>query len=132
MAEKLSTRLTAREGRKFAISVGAAFLIFSGILWWQDHHKMAQIFGGFGMLLSAAGALVPTRLGPLYRAWMGFAHVISKVTTPIFMGFVYFVVIFPIGVGMRLFGRNPIHHRLTGGSYWFRRNQRRSDLTEKF
>ena len=132
LAEGIPARLTAREGRKFAFSVGIAFLIFGGIAWWRNHHVAAPIFGSLGILLLAAGALVPARLGPVFRAWMGLAHAISKVTTPIFMGIVYFIVIFPIGLGMRLFGRNPIRHRPTGGSYWFERNQPRGEMKDQF
>jgi len=84
------------------------------------------------MLLLAAGALVPARLGPVFRTWMGLAHAISKVTTPIFMGIVYFIVILPIGLGMRLLGRNPIRHSPIDGSYWVERNQPRGEMTDQF
>jgi hypothetical protein len=52
---------------------------------------------------------------------MGFAHLLSKVTTPVFMGVVYFLVISPMGLIMRLFGRNPLVHRPAGDGYWLRR-----------
>jgi hypothetical protein len=132
LEEGIPARLTAPEGRKFALTVGAAFLIFSGFAWWRGHHTMATVFGAIGMLLLAAGAFVPSKLGPVYRAWMGLAHAISKVTTPIFMGIIYFIVIFPIGLGMRLLGRNPIRHRPTGGSYWFECNQPRGEMNDQF
>jgi hypothetical protein len=132
LAEGIPTRLTAREGRRFAFPVGIAFLIFGGIAWWRDHHAVAPVFGGIGMLLLAAGALLPARLGPVFRAWMGLAHAISRVTTPIFMGIIYFIVIFPIGLGMRLLGRNPIRHRQIVGSYWFEHNQPRGEMKDQF
>ena len=47
---------------------------------------------------------------------MGLAHAISKVTTPIFMGVVYFVVITPIGfIRRRAFGSNPLSPRAPAG-----------------
>ena len=132
MAEGIPARLTPREGRRFALPVGIAFLIFSGSAWWRDHHAVAPVLGGLGMLLLVAGALVPARLGPVFRAWMGLAHAISKVTTPIFMGIVYFIVILPIGLGMRLLGRNPIRHPPIGGSFWFEHNQPRGEMKDQF
>ena len=132
MAEEIPARLTAREGRRFALPVGIAFLIFGGIAWWRDHYAVAPVFGSLGVLLLAAGALVPARLGPVFRAWMRLTHAISKVTTPIFMGIVYFIVVLPIGLGMRLLGRNPIRHQPTGESYWFDRNQPRGEMTDQF
>lgn len=68
-----------------------------------------------------AGALVPTLLGPVNRAWMGLAHLLSKVTTPIFMGVVYFLVLTPIGLVMRLLGKNPMVHPPQGAGFWFER-----------
>ena len=93
---------------------------------------VAPVFGSLGMLLLAAGVLVPTRLGAVFRAWMGLARAISRVTTPIFMGIVYFIVIFPVGLSMRLLGRNPIRHPPTGGSYWVKPNQPRGQMTDQF
>ena len=132
MAEGIPARLTAREGRRFALPVGIAFLVFGGIAWWRDHHVVAPVFGSLGMLLLAAGVLVPARLGGVFRAWMGLARAISRVTTPIFMGIVYFIVIFPVGLSIRFLGRNPIRHPPTGGSYWVERNQLRGEMTDQF
>jgi hypothetical protein len=42
---------------------------------------------------------------------MKLAHALSKVTTPIFMGIVYFVVLTPIGFIRRSFGGNPLVHK---------------------
>jgi len=74
-----------------------------------------------GGLLALAGVFVPGRLGPVYRAWMGFSHLLSRVTTPVFMGIVYFLILTPIGAIMRLFGRNPVRRRPAHGSFWIRR-----------
>ena len=41
---------------------------------------------------------------------MALAHAISKVTTPIVMGVMYFVVLTPVGVLRRGFGGNPLVH----------------------
>ena len=76
---------------------------------------------GLGALLTLAGVVVPTRLGPIQRAWMGLAHLLSKVTTPIFMGIVFYGVIFPIGMIMRLFGHRPLRHVSPDGSHWMAR-----------
>jgi len=79
-----------------------------------------------------AGLVIPGQLGPVNRAWMGLAEAISKVTTPIFMGVVYFLIITPVGVIMRLFGRNPISHRAVNQSYWAERTEARGGMTNQF
>jgi Saxitoxin biosynthesis operon protein SxtJ len=85
--------------------------------------------GGLGGLLIIAGLLVPTALGPVNRAWMGLAHLLSKVTTPIFMGLVYFVVLTPISLVMRLAGKNPLVHPTQDGGFWFERGPEKPEAS---
>ena len=125
--------MTAAEGRRFAFTVGAAFLVLAGIALWRDHPLLVRVFAVLGGLLGLAGVVVPGRLGGVHRAWMGLAHLISKVTTPVFMGLVYYVAILPIGLVMQALGRNPIRHRPVNGSYWMPRgDQPRGQLKDQF
>jgi len=121
LATGIPARLSTAEGRKFGLTVGGAFLAITAILWWRGRHGAAPYTGALGTLLVLAGLLIPTLLGPVNRAWMGLAHLISKVTTPIFMGVVYFVVLTPIGWGMRLAGRRPLVHTVHEHGFWFDR-----------
>jgi uncharacterized membrane protein len=115
MAAGVPARLTAAAGRKFGLTVGLAFTAIGAILTWRGKPGRAAVLYAIGGLLIGAGLVVPTRLGPVERAWMGLAHAISKVTTPIFMGVVYFVVMTPIGLVRRLAG-SPIVARPDGAT----------------
>ena len=132
MAHRIPARLTPAEGRKFAFTVGIAFAVLGTLSWWRGHQTPPYILGGLAAALILAGLLVPGHLGPVNRAWMGLAHAISKVTTPIFMGVVFFLVIAPVGLVMRLFGRNPMRHAAVDQSYWARRSEARGTLTNQF
>ncbi len=121
MATGIPARLSRAEGRKFGLTLGGAFLVITAILWWRGRQGAVPYTGGLSALLILAGLLVPTLLGPVNRAWMGLAHLLSKVTTPIFMGVVYFVVLTPIGLGMRLAGRRPMVHKAGDMGFWFDR-----------
>jgi hypothetical protein len=128
-----STEFTARDGRRFAFPVGVAFLVISGVLWWRDHQTALRVTATLGTLLIVAGVLAPGKLGPVYRVWMAMALAISKVTTPIFMGIVYYVVMTPTGLIMRMFGKKPITHSLADGSFWQSTVGRtKSDLRRQF
>jgi hypothetical protein len=133
LAHGIPARLTPAEGRKFAFTVGAAFAVLGGVLWWRSHPTAATVLGTVGGTLGVLGLAVPAQLGPLQRAWMGLAHLISKVTTPIFMGVVFFVVITPIAFAMRLFGKRPMRVA-RAASYWVPRDpaKTRGDLTRQF
>ena len=132
MAQGIPARLTPSEGRRFAFTVGTAFLVLGAIGWWRGHEILPPVLAGLGVVLWGAGLVAPTRLAPVNKAWMGLAHAISRVTTPVFMGIVYFIVLLPVGLLMRLMGRNPIRHRPANGSYWFSRNGPRGGLTNQF
>lgn len=108
--------------RKFGLTLGVAFLVLGGVSWWRDHLPVAAVLGSIGGLLALAGILVPTWLAPVERGWMAFAHAISKVTTPIFMGIVYFLVVTPIGLISRALGKNPLDMHDSDSSFWIPRD----------
>ena len=118
MAERIPARLTAAAGRKFGFTVGLAFLAIGGVLWWRGKHTGSIVALSLGSLLVLGGLIVPTMLGPVERAWMGLAHLISKVTTPIFMGVVYFLVITPFGWVRRMSGKSPMLPAAPDASRW--------------
>jgi hypothetical protein len=118
MAAGIPARLSAADGRKFGLTVGTAFLAFGAIALWRGKQRTAMVLFALGGLLVVAALVAPTALGPVERAWMGLALAISKVTTPIFMGIVYFVVILPIGLVRRLTGNSPIVPPERAASRW--------------
>ena len=138
MAGRVSARLTAAEGRKFGFTVGSAFLVLALVLHYWRHAVVApRVFGVIAIMLLIGALLVPTSLGPIQRAWMGLAHMISKVTTPIFMGIIYFLVLAPVGVVRRALGKNSLEHEAdssAGVGFWVVRQEgkRRGDLGRQF
>lgn len=132
MISSSSTDFTASDGRRFAFPVGTAFLVLSGILFWREKEIAFQIAGAAGVILYLAGAVMPGRLGPLYRRWMALALLISRVTTPIFMAIVYFLVLTPTGLLMRLLGRKPIRHSRDEEGFWKSTTGGHGDLSRQF
>ncbi len=118
MEARVPARMTAAEGRKFGVTVGLAFAVIGLLMIWRHHTGRATVALSLGGVLVLAGLVVPTMLGPVERAWMGLAHLISKVTTPIFMGVVYFVLITPAGLIRRMMGASPITQRPKTDTRW--------------
>jgi hypothetical protein len=134
MAEPVRARLTTAQGRKFSFTVGIALLMLAGVVYWRGKPIVSSVLGGIGALLILAGLVAPTQLGPVEHAWFRLAHAISKVTTPIIMGILYFMVLTPVGLVMRLMGRKALVHGSPAGSAWVQRpeNARRGDLERQF
>lgn len=48
-------------------------------------------------------------LGPFYRVWMGLAQVLGWINTRIVLGLVYFALITPTALVLRLLGKDPLN-----------------------
>jgi hypothetical protein len=121
METGIPARLSAAEGRKFGLVVGLAWLVLGAITGARGHAITGVVLAILGLTLIAAGLIAPAQLGPVYRAWMGLAAAISSVTTPVFMGAVYFLVLTPLGLARRLARKNALIHGRGMGSCWIAR-----------
>jgi hypothetical protein len=109
---------TAKQGRRFALTLAVAFALIAAFTFWRSREGIATVSAAITAILLAAGITIPSRLEPIERGWMKFAALLSRVTTPIFMGIMYFLVLTPAGVIRRTFGRDPLDRPLADGSYW--------------
>lgn len=133
MESTTNGRESRAELRKFGLTVGIAFAVLAGITAWRGHGTVSAVLGSIGALLIAGGIVAPGALGPVERGWMSLAHAISKVTTPIFLGIVYFLVLTPVGLVRRSVGRHPLRHPAADDGFWKdRRDAPRSDLKRQF
>lgn len=134
MERRDSPGLTPAEGRRFAFTLTAAFLVLAAILWWREHEIAMWVCAGVGGILFFLGVVVPGRLDPIERAWMGLALLISRVTTPIFMGIVYYLLLTPVGLVRRMLGRGSLRIDRDAETYWVRRTDggSRTDLHRQF
>src|SRR5262245_18831359 len=127
-------RLTPAEGRKFGLMVGGAFLVLAALLWRRGHVPAAAVTGTLGGMLVLGGLVAPAQLAPVHRVWMALAGAISKVTTPIFMSVIFFLVLTPAGCLVRLCGHRPLTRGRGTNTYWLSRpeGQRRSAMDHQF
>jgi len=134
VATRIPARLTAGEGRRFGVTVGLVFLAIAGVSLWRGREIAPAATGALGVALVVTGLLVPTRLGPVYRTWMGLGNVLSRVTTPVMLGLMYFGVLTPIGLLRRFFGANSLRRTRPGSTGWVSRRTEtvRTDMKRQF
>lgn len=89
-----------------------------------------------GILLGAACALAPESFGRgVFRAWMGAARPIGKAASFLILATIYFGVLTPLAMAMRLSGRDPLRlRRPPPGSFWteFRDDQKPAGLEKLY
>lgn len=75
-----------------------------------------------GLFLLVA-LIAPAMLAPLNRLWMRFGMLLHKIVSPLVLGIMFFGVITPMGLVMRLMGKDLLRLRAdpNASSYWIRR-----------
>lgn len=114
-----------REQRQFAgIWLPAFFVLVGGLVYWRTHWSTlaVTIWATGGVLTTLALIITPLRR-PLYVGWMCAAYPIGWTVSHLILVVVYYLVITPIGLFMRLCGHDPLQRRLDRHktSYWIKR-----------
>ncbi len=108
--------------RSFGIVFAVVFLVLglwplaagAGVRLWA-----VGIAGGF----LALGLGRPSLLAPLNRAWTRLGLHLGKITNLLVMGLLFYLVVTPLGIVLRVLGKDPLRLRLESGakSYWIER-----------
>lgn len=99
--------------RKFGLVTSLAFVvIFVVLLPWLFSFDRPLWPWLVAAVLSTWALLAPHTLNPVYQAWMRLALLISRVTTPLVLGIVFFLVFLPVGILMKLVGHDPMRRKL--------------------
>jgi len=113
-----------KQERQFGFLFSTVFVLAAFWPLWPLHAPNLYWLAGAGAWLAAA-LVCPKMLAPLYKAWMAFGHVLGWINARIILGVVFFVVVMPVGLVMRLFGKDFLAMRPNrSGSYWVRRGQK--------
>lgn len=118
--------------RGFGLTVGGILLAIGlvrvGLGWWSLGAValgwVEYALGGVGAVLLVLGLIAPSVLAPLNAGWTKLGLLLFKVVNPIVLGLIFVLTIVPIGLLLRLFGKDPL--RLTfepeAKSYWISRD----------
>ncbi len=106
--------------RKFAITTAIAFIVIFGLLIpWLFTLTFPRWPWIVAAVLVSWGIAAPSTIRPAYQLWMRLSLVIGSITTPIVLGIIYYLVILPTALIMRLFGKDPMRRQFEkdAGSY---------------
>lgn len=108
--------------RGFGLVFAAVFLIiflFPLIRHGTSHYWALATAAAFAVAAFAA----PRVLKPLNTLWFKFGMLLGAVIAPLVMMIIFFLVVTPIGLLMRLFGKDPLRLKRTGNekTYWIAR-----------
>ena len=101
--------------RQFGLMLGAIIVVVLGFLlpwiWgWENLPNLLWIATGAGVI--AWALIAPESMRGLYNGWMRVAMVIGNIINSIILAIVFFIVITPMGIVMRILGKDPMCRKL--------------------
>lgn len=110
--ERQNDQATNKELRQFGLVVGGVFSVIGlwPVVFRDESLRLWAII--LRSLLIVLGAIVPQCLKQVYRGWMKIGHVLGSINTRIILGIVYYLLVTPMGIIMRLMGKDPMHRAL--------------------
>ena len=85
------------------------------------------------LIFLTLGLLNSKLLNPLNLAWIKFGELLGKIIAPIIMAIIYFIIVTPIGLFMRLIGKDLLNIKFTkDNSYWIKREKNIGPMKRQF
>lgn len=107
--------------RSFGLVFAAFFAIVFGWKLWHGDANFWWLGLSQGFLVVALA--LPRLLHPLNVIWARFGLLLHAITSPIILGVIFFVVLLPFGLIMRMAGKRPLRLQRdpAATTYWVRR-----------
>ena len=112
------------------------FLVFLGFGLWPLTNEMSPniYLIIISVIFLILGLLNSKLLSPLNNLWIKFGEILGKVIAPIVMAVVYFLILTPISLLVRLFGKDLIEMKFNNNvkSYWIKRKKHLGTMDKQF
>ena len=118
--------------RSFGIVFFIVFLLIAlyPLTYSQDIRIWSVIISIIFLVLGLFNSKILT---PLNKLWFKFGIFLGKIISPIIMGIIFFLVVTPTGLLMRLLGKDLINLKFNNNkSYWIEKNDLKSKMKNQF
>ena len=118
--------------RSFGIVFFIVFLIVS--LWPLLNNDQIRYWALFvSILFFLLGIINSKLLTPLNQTWFKFGLFLGKIISPFVMGIIFFLVVTPIGLLMRIIKKDLLNLRFNKNkSYWIKKSGPKSKMKNQF
>ena len=118
--------------RNFGIVFTIVFLIISfwPLLKNGDIRYWSLIISFIFFILGLMNSKILT---PLNKAWMKFGLILGKIVSPLVMGFIFFFVVTPTGIIMRILGKDLLGLKKNNvNTYWKIKDNKNNNMKNQF
>jgi len=118
--------------KSFGIVFFVVFLLISLYpLTYVGEIKLWSLIISFIFLI--LGLLNSKILAPLNKIWFKFGILLGKIVSPLIMGAIFFLVVTPVGIILRLMGKDVLNLKYNKNkSYWIENNSPKSKMKNQF
>jgi hypothetical protein len=110
---------------KFGLTMGIAFVVLGAVVFiFGSHPERGYALAGIGLLFLLFAWIAPAALRPVRKGWMAFAFALGWVMSRVILTVFFFIAVTPVGLIMRLLGRDPLEIRAVNDSYWIPRERK--------
>ena len=130
---KAESKIKISSNRSFGLVFFVVFLIVA--LWPLKSGEDIRIWSlALSIIFFSLGILNSKLLTPLNKLWFKFGILLGSIVSPIVMGIVYFLVVTPTSIIMRLLGKDLLKtNKIKNAStYWIKRDKQNTTMKKQF
>ena len=118
--------------KNFGIVFFIVFILIS--LWPLLNNETYRLWAVIIALIFLILGIIDSRfLTPLNILWVQFGLLLGKIVSPLVMGIIFFFVVTPIAMFMRVFNKDLLNLRYSNkNSYWIIKNEPKSKMKNQF
>ena len=132
MDTKFKNEIKISSNRSFGIVFFIVFLIIA-LYPLSKNGEIRIWFVIVSLIFLLLGLFNSKILTPLNKLWFKFGVILGKIISPLVMGIIFFLVVTPIGLVMRLFGKDLLNLRYNlNKSYWIEKDGPKSKMKNQF
>ena len=128
-----NSKIQISSNRNFGLIFFVVFLIVA--LWPLKYEENIRLWSlALSIVFFILGILNSKLLAPFNRLWFKLGIFLGTIVSPIVMGLVYFLVVTPVGIFMRLLGNDLLKMRKekNTSTYWIKRDKQQSTMKKQF
>ncbi len=121
------------QNRSFGLLFFIVFLAFA--LWPLTKKGEINLYLiSIALIFLTLGLLNSKILTPLNKNWIKFGELLGRIIAPIVMAIVYFIILTPISLVVRLFGKDLIGMKFNKNlkTYWIKRKKHLGTMDKQF
>ena len=130
---KAESKIKISSNRSFGLVFFVVFLIVA--LWPLKSGEDIRIWSlALSLIFFSLGILNSKLLTPLNKLWFKFGILLGSIVSPIVMGIVFFLVVTPTSIIMRLLGKDLLKTNKikSASTYWIKRDKQNTTMKKQF